>query len=238
MAGYALYHSDSYLRAIDAAVIATNGNRIALDRTIFYAQSGGQIADQGTLTWNGGTARVIDVRKDASGIWHQIEGDVPSIGTAIRGELDWQRRYALMRTHTATHILNGVIWRDYGALVTGASVDAGRGRIDFELDRMSGELAAEVEARMNAEVVANREVRVRLVPRADVAATPGLLRSKWVAPPGDLEEVRVVEIVGLDMQACGGTHVARTGEIGSIRITGHESKGRMNKRLRIALDME
>jgi misacylated tRNA(Ala) deacylase len=238
MACYALYHTDSYLRAVDAIVRCVDGTRVALDRTIFYAQSGGQVADHGTLVWTCGTARVVDVRKDGVSVWHQIEGDTPAIGMAVHGELDWERRYALLRTHTATHILNGVIWRDYGALVTGASVDVGRGRIDFELDRMSGELAAAVEANVNAEVEADREVRIRFLPRAEVEATPGLLRSKWVAPPGDLDEVRVVEIVGLDMQACGGTHVARTGEVGYIRVVGHESKGRMNKRLRIALDLE
>jgi misacylated tRNA(Ala) deacylase len=236
MAGYALYHTDSYLRAVDATVTAVDGNRVALDRTIFYAQSGGQLADQGALIWDGGTARVVDVRKHGDDIWQSVEGDVPAVRTAVHGQLDWERRYALMRTHTATHILNGVIWRDYGALVTGASVEVGRGRIDFELDRMSGELAADVEANMNAEVVADRDVRIRLLPRAEVETTPGLLRSKWVAPPGELDEVRVVEIAGLDMQACGGTHVARTGEIGRIRVVGHESKGRMNKRVRIALE--
>jgi misacylated tRNA(Ala) deacylase len=236
MAGYALYHTDSYLRAMDATVMGAAGNRFSLNRTVFYAQSGGQVADRGTLVWEGGTARVVDVRKDGADIWHHIEGDLPAVGIAVHGELDWERRYALMRTHTATHILNGVIWRDYGALVTGASVEVGRGRIDFELDRMSGELAAEVEANVNAEVAADRAVHIRMLPRAEVAATPGLLRSKWVAPPGDLDEVRVVEIAGLDMQACGGTHVARTGEIGHIRVVGHESKGRMNKRIRIALN--
>lgn len=236
MAGYALYHADSYLRATDATVTGVAGNHIALDRTVFYAQSGGQIADQGTLVWESGTARVVDVRKDGADIWHLIEGDLPAVEMVVHGELDWERRYALMRTHTATHILNGVIWRDYGALVTGASVEVGRGRIDFELDRMSGELAAEVEANMNAEVAADRSVHIHMLPRAEVEATPGLLRSKWVAPPGDLDKVRVVEIVGLDMQACGGTHVARTVEIGRIRVVGHESKGRMNKRIRIALD--
>jgi misacylated tRNA(Ala) deacylase len=238
MAGYALYHMDSYLRVMGATVTGVAGNRVALDRTVFYAQSGGQIADQGTLVWEGGTARVVDVRKDGEDIWHLIEGDLPAVRMAVHGELDWERRHALMRTHTATHILNGVIWRDYGALVTGASVEIGRGRIDFELNRMSGELAAEVEANVNAEVAADRPVQIRMMPRAEVEAIPGLLRSKWVAPPGDLDEVRVVEIVGLDMQACGGTHVARTGEIGRIRVVGHESKGRMNKRIRIALDVD
>jgi misacylated tRNA(Ala) deacylase len=236
MPGYALYHTDGYRREINATVTCVDANRIALDRTIFYAQGGGQVADHGTLVWTGGTAQIVDVRKDDAQICHQIAGDVPAIGTPVHGTLDWERRYALMRTHTATHILNGVIWRDYRALVTGASVDVGRGRIDFELDRMSGDLVAEVEAHLNAEVAADRAVRVRFLPRAELLATPGLLRSKWVAPPEDLDHVRVIEIVDLDTQACGGTHVARTGEVGRIRVVGHESKGRMNKRIRVALD--
>jgi misacylated tRNA(Ala) deacylase len=120
--------------------------------------------------------------------------------------------------------------------VSGASVEIGRGRIDFGLDRMSGDLAAEVEAHLNAEVAADRAVCVHFFPRAELLATPGLLRSKWVAPPEDLDQVRVIEIVGLDMQACGGTHAACTGEVGRIHVVGHESKGRMNKRIRVALD--
>lgn len=236
MTHYALYHTDSYRREMDATVLHAEANRITLDQTIFYAQSGGQLADQGTLTWAGGAARVVDVRHEGDLTWHQIEGDIPAVGTPVHGALDWERRYALMRAYTATHILNGVIWRDYGALVTGASVEPARGRLDFELERMSAEFAAEVEERVNAEVAADREVRVRFLPRAEVLATPGLVRSKWVAPPTDLDNADFVEIGGLDMQADGGTHVARTGEVGRIRVVGRESKGRLNKRLRIALD--
>ena len=206
-----IYHTDAYCRTIAAVVTQAEEDRVVLDRTVFYAQSGGQVADHGTLSWPGGTARVMDVRKRDDVIWHQTRGTryLPW-ERASSGELDWERRYALMRCHTATHILNGVIWRDYGALVTGAMVEPGRGRLDFELERMSGEFAAEVEARANVEVDADREVRVRFLPRAEVLATPGLVRSKFVAPPEGLAEVRVIEIVGLDMQADGGTHVART----------------------------
>lgn len=231
-----LYHTDSELREMDAVVVAVEGDRVALDRTVFYARSGGQVADQGRLSWAGGSAAVIEVRKDGHQNWHQLDGPPPAVGTAVHGELDWARRHALMRTHTATHILNGVIWRDYGALVTGASVEPGRGRLDFELEHMSGEFAAEIEARINAEVAADRPVLVRFLPHDEVFNTPGLVRSKSVAPPEDGDEVRVVEIVGLDMQADGGTHVARTREVGTIRVVGHQSKGRNNKRLRIALD--
>lgn len=237
MMHYELYHTDSYLRAMDAVVTHAEEGRIALDRTVFYAQGGGQFADQGALSWAEGTARVVDVRRFDDVVWHFIEGVLPAVGMPVHGALDWERRYALMRTHTATHILNGVIWRDYGALVTGASVEVGHGRLDFELDRMSLEFAAEVEARANAEVDADRPVQVRFLPRDAVLATPGLVRSKWVAPPEGVTEVRVVEIVGLDMQADGGTHVTRTSEVGRIHIVGRESKGRMNKRLRIALDV-
>jgi misacylated tRNA(Ala) deacylase len=237
MMHYELYHTDSYLREMDAIVTRAEEGRIALDRTVFYAQGGGQLADRGVVSWAGGAARVADVRRVDDAVWHMIEGAVPAEGMPIRGVLDWERRYALMRTHTATHILNGVIWRDYGALVTGAAVEVGHGRLDFELERMSLEFAEEVEARVNAEVEADRDVRVRFLPRDEVLATPGLVRSKWVAPPEGVTEVRVVEIVGLDMQADGGTHVARTGEVGRIRVVGRESKGRMNKRLRIALDV-
>jgi len=234
---YELYHTDSCLREMDAIVTRAEEDRVVLDRTVFYAQGGGQLADQGVLSWAGRTARVVDVRRVEDVVWHFIEGAVPAVGTPVHGTLDWERRYALMRTHTATHILNGVIWRDYGALVTGAAVEVGHGRLDFELERMSLEFAAEVEARINAEVDADRLVQARFLPRAEVFATPGLVRSKWVAPPEGVTEVRVVEIVGLDMQADGGTHVARTSEVGRIRVVGHESKGRMNKRLRIALDV-
>jgi misacylated tRNA(Ala) deacylase len=231
-----LYHLDSYLRSVEAVVTVVEGDRVALDRTVFYAQSGGQPADQGTLRWGAGESRVVDVRRSGEVIWHQLDGPVPTEGETVQGELDWQRRYPLMRAHTGLHILCGVIWRDYGAQVTGGSMEPGKARMDFELEAMSAGFAAEVEERANAEIAADRPIRVRILPRAEAFAIPDLIRTKINLLPEGIQEVRVVEIVGLDLQADGGTHVARTGEVGRIRVVGHESKGRINKRLRLAIE--
>ena len=231
-----LYQTDSYLRETDATATRVEGTQVALDRTIFYAQGGGQPADHGTLQWDGGRARVIDVRKVGQDVLHTLDGPPPSGGIAVHAALDWERRYALMRAHTATHVLDGVIWRDYGALVTGSAMQPGSARQDFELEHMSADFATEVERRTNAELGADREVRVRILPRAEALIIPDLIRTKINLLPIGIEQIRVVEIVGLDLQADGGTHVARTSEVGTIRIVGHESKGRINKRLRLAIE--
>ena len=233
---YELYSQDSYLREMDALVTQVEGNRVTLDQTVFYAQGGGQPADHGTLVWDGGEARVVDVRKVAGDVWHQLDGAVPPVGTRVHGTLDWERRYALMRAHTATHILCGVIWRDFGAHVTSSAMEPGKAHQDFELERLTGDFVAEVERRINAEVAANREVRIRFLPRAEAFAIPDLIRTRINLLPEGVDPVRVCEIVGLDLQADGGTHVARTGEVGPIRVVDYHSKGRINKRLRIALD--
>lgn len=233
----ALYHTDSYMREMDATVTAADGNRVALDRTVFYAQSGGQPSDQGTLSWEGGTARVVSVRREGEDIWHELDGPIPTVGTHAHGTLDWERRYALMKAHTALHVLCGVIWRDFGAKVTGGAMDVGSARMDFELEHMNASFAADVEQRINAEIEANRDVKVLFVPREEALADPDLIRTKINLLPEGIQVVRLVEIEGLDLQADGGTHVARTGEVGRIRITGHESKGRINKRLRLALEV-
>ncbi|HZS88744.1 MAG TPA: alanyl-tRNA editing protein [Chloroflexota bacterium] len=230
-----IYHADSYAREVDALVTAIDGTRVALDQTVFYAQGGGQPADHGLLSWADGEARVRDVRRTGDEVWHDLDGPLPAVGSAVHGAIDWERRYALMRAHTALHILCGVIWRDYGARVTGGSMEPGSARMDFELESMSANFAAEVEERINAEVAADREIRVRQLPRDEAFAIPDLIRTRINLLPPEIQVVRVVEIVGLDLQADGGTHVARTGEVGRISVTGHESKGRINKRLRLAL---
>ena len=233
----ALYHTDSYLREMDATVTAADGNRVALDRTVFYAQSGGQPSDQGTLSWDGGSARVVSVRREGEEIWHELEGPVPPVGTQVHGTLDWERRYALMKAHTALHVLCGVIWRDFAAKVTGGAMDVGSARMDFELEHMNASFAADVEQRINVEIKANRDVKVLFASREEAFSNPDLIRTKINLLPEGIQVVRLVEIEGLDLQADGGTHVARTGEVGHIRITGHESKGKINKRLRLALDV-
>ncbi|HEX6544204.1 MAG TPA: alanyl-tRNA editing protein [Ktedonobacterales bacterium] len=233
---YELFHQDSSLREMDAVVTGVEENRVLLDQTVFYARGGGQPADYGVLTWGGGEARVVDVRKVGDGVWHHLaEGAMPPVGTPVHGTLDWERRYALMRAHTATHILCGVIWRDFGAKVTSSSMEPGKAHQDFELERLTGDFVAEVERRINAEVAADREVRIRFLPRAEAFAIPDLIRTRINLLPEGVDPVRICEIVGLDLQADGGTHVARTGEVGPIRVVDYHSKGRINKRLRIAI---
>ena len=156
-------------------------------------------------------------------------------GDSVAVDLDWARRYALMRTHTALHALCGVVWRDYGALVTGGNMEPGAGRMDFEFETMTGDLVDEIEATVNEELRAAREVRVDVLPRDEAFAIPDLIRTKVNLLPPGIEEIRTIEIVGLDLQADGGTHVANTREVGGIRVTGYESKGRINKRIRLEL---
>lgn len=230
-----LFHTDAYLQEFDASVVAVDGERVMLDRTALYARSGGQPGDFGLLRAGGVEYRVVDSKKQGEDIWHQLDRAGLEIGVPVHGIVDWDRRYKLMRTHTALHILCGVIFRDYNAQVTGGDMEPLAARMDFEFDRMSGEFAHEVEERINVEVNAARDVRATTLPRAEAFQIPDLIRTKINLLPAGIEQVRVVEIVGLDLQADGGTHVANTREVGTIRVVGHESKGKINKRLRIAL---
>jgi misacylated tRNA(Ala) deacylase len=231
-----LYHMDSYLREFEGTVTAADGSRVALDRTTLYARGGGQPSDFGSLKADGAEWHVIDSKKQGTEIWHQL--DRPGLATDVRvhGEVDWERRYRLMRTHTALHILCGVIFRDLGVSVTGGDMEPLAARMDFELERMSADFAQMIEERINAEVAAAREVKTKILPREEAFQIPDLIRTKINLLPPDIRLVRVVEIVGLDLQADGGTHVANTREVGRIRVVGHESKGKINKRLRIAVE--
>mgnify|MGYP005840762897 CR=1 FL=1 len=231
-----LYQTDSYLKEFEARVTAVDGKRVALDRTAFYPAGGGQPSDIGTLSWDGGQAQVVEARKEGDTVWHVLEGEPPAAGTPVKGFLDWERRYQLMRTHTALHILCGVIWRDYGASVTGGNMEPLKARMDFELEHMTTDFAEEVERKINEEVAAARPVRGSILPREEAFQIPDLIRTKINLLPPAIQQVRVVEIEGLDLQADGGTHVANTKEVGRIRVVGHTSKGRINKRLRIELD--
>ena len=231
-----LYQTDSYLKEFDATVEAVDGNRVALDRTAFYPGGGGQPYDRGTLASGGQVWNVTRVRKEGDSVWHEVEGEPPAEGAEVQGELDWERRYLLMRTHTALHILCGVIWRDYEAQVTGGNMELGSARMDFEFEHMTGDLAREIEERINVEVEAARAVRESILPREEAFQIPDLIRTKINLLPPAIQQVRVVEIVGLDLQADGGTHVKNTSEVGTIRVVDYQSKGKINKRLRIALE--
>lgn len=229
-------YTDAYARETDATVLEldADANAALLDRTVFYPGGGGQPADTGRLIGaEGGTWRVTGAKKRGDNIWHTIEGDLPAVGTEVRAELDWARRHELMRTHSALHVLCGVVWRDWQASVTGGNMEPLTGRMDFEFETMSGDLVGEIEKRVNAEIAADHPIRVAILPREEAFAIPDLIRTKINLLPEGITEVRTIEIVGLDLQADGGTHVGHTGEIGAVRVTGYESKGRINKRIRI-----
>jgi misacylated tRNA(Ala) deacylase len=179
---------------------------------------------------------VTKVKKVGGQVVHFVEGDELAVGTAVTGQLDWERRYQLMRTHTAMHILCGVVWRDYGASVTGGNMDPLKGRMDFEFETMRQELVAEIEKAVNVEVKAARETRVQILPREEAFQIPDLIRTKINLLPEGIKEVRTVELVGLDLQADGGTHVANTSEVGPMRITNYKSKGKINKRIYVELE--
>ena len=243
--GEQLCYTDAYAKTVEARVVSLDagdggGSLVVLDRTVFYPGGGGQPSDRGLLlrAADGRTWTVIGARKAGGEIVHELEpgGDPPAVGDRVQVDLEWTRRLALMRTHTALHALCGVVWRDYGALVTGGNMEPGAGRMDFEFERMGGELVGEIEAKVNDELARGREVRVNVLPRDEAFAIPDLIRTKVNLLPPGIEEIRTIEIVGLDLQADGGTHVANTSEVGRIRVTGYESKGRMNKRIRIELD--
>ena len=238
-------YRDAYARSLGARVLevaaADGPPLVVLDATTFYPGGGGQPSDQGVIlrAADGRSWTVRAARRVGGEIVHELDapgdGELPRAGDLVSVDVEWARRFALMRTHTALHALCGVVWRDYGALVTGGNMEPGSGRMDFEFERMSGDLVEEIEARVNAELRAGRDVRVNVLPRAEAFAIPDLIRTKVNLLPPGIEEIRTIEIVGLDLQADGGTHVANTREVGGIRVTGYESKGRINKRIRLEL---
>ncbi len=238
-----LCYSDAYARHVEARVVELDASAeaplVVLDTTVFYPGGGGQPSDRGVLlrATDGRRWTVRGARKAGGEIVHELEPgpEPPQVGDRLEVDLEWGRRLSLMRTHTALHALCGVVWRDYGAQVTGGNMEPGAGRMDFEFERMSGDLVDAIERRVNEELHAGRDVRVNVLPRAEAFAIPDLIRTKVNLLPPGIEQIRTIEIVGLDLQADGGTHVANTREVGEIRVTGYESKGRINKRIRIEL---
>ncbi len=228
-----LAYTDAYLKEFEATVVAVNAeeNAIALDKTAFYPGGGGQPPDLGWLD----DKPVARVKRQGKHIWHWLEGDLPAQGATVHGRLDWDRRYKLMRTHTAFHILCGVVWRDYQAQVTGGNMDVLKGRMDFEFETLRRELVQEIEAKLNVEVAAARDVYVKILPREQAFQIPDLIRTKINLLPKGITEVRTIEVEGLDLQADGGTHVANTREVGTIKVAGYKSKGRINKRIRLEI---
>jgi misacylated tRNA(Ala) deacylase len=231
-----LFLRDAYLRDVDATVVAVDpeARRVALDRTVFYATGGGQPHDTGTLAG----LPVLDVRKDGEHVWHALGGDdpLPAVGDTVHGELDWDRRHALMRTHTALHVLCGVIWQEWRVPVTGGNMEPLAARMDFELDPTPEGFGPRVEELVNAELRRDRPIEVSFLPRSEAVLDEALIRTKVSLVPESVVELRVVDIVGLDKQADGGTHVRSTAEVGTVRVVKTESKGKANKRIRIQID--
>ncbi len=226
---------DSYLSTAEGHVLEMTNDGLFLDRTVFYARGGGQPGDIGTITWDGGTVEIIDtVRRDGKPFHVVAEGSVlPDPGTPIEGAIDWERRYTTMRTHTALHALSGVVYRDYGAKVTGGNMTPGEARMDFELEGISMEFGKEVERILNEELVKGYPTEIITMAREIALQDPDLIRTKVNLIPEFVEEIRVVDIKGLDRQADGGTHVKSTLEVGRIEVVKTESKGKANKRMRI-----
>jgi len=235
-----LYQTDSYLKDFDAVVIAVEAEArtVILDRTAFYPGGGGQPCDTGKLTIGGVTYPVERLKKQGDSVNHFLGGDapLPAIRAAAHGQLDWEHRYQLMRTHTAMHILCGVIFRDYSASVTGGDMQPLKGRMDFEFETMRAELIHAIETAVNREVQNAREIRVNILPRAEAFKIPDLIRTKINLLPEGIAQVRTVEIVGLDLQADGGTHVKNTSEVGHIRVVDYKSKGAINKRIYVEVE--
>ena len=235
---YRIYSTDAYARAMDATVLDSDvdDGRILLDHTVFYPGGGGQPPDTGELSIGDDRIVVTRVTADSRGVWHWVDGDLPTRGTALRGEVDWDRRYQLMRTHTAMHALCGVMWVKYQSPVTGGNMKPGEGRLDFELPDWDPEDKAPLQDELNAQIGRALPVEVSFLPRAEADLEPSLIRTKINLLPVALTEVRVIDIVGLDRQADGGTHVGSTAEVGTIRVVKVESKGRGFRRIRLSLE--
>jgi len=233
-----IYAVDSYVQTMPAEVVRTDvdDNRVLLDQTVFYPGGGGQPHDVGHLVVGEDKLDVVRVTQDADGVWHWLDGSLPSVGTSVEGTIDWDRRFSLMRTHTSMHALCGVIWNRFQSPVTGGNMQPGAGRLDFDLPNWTADQVPIIEAELNAELDRQRDVEISFLPRNAADEDPSLIRTKVNLLPKGIQEVRVIDIVGLDRQADGGTHVSDTGQVGRITIPKAENKGRGFRRIRIQLE--
>jgi len=228
-----LFRDDSYLKSCDASVVASGEGFICLDRTVFYPLGGGQPGDTGTIRWDGGSVDIVDTRyADDRKIAHIVPADaiVPPIGTRVDATLDWDRRYIHMRMHTAMHLLGSLI--PYG--VTGGNISMQKSRLDFDTHEPIDK--TEITEQLAELVAANKRVSCRWISEAELDAQPELVRTMSVQPPRGAGVIRLLEIEGIDLQPCGGTHLASTGEVGQVRISKIENKGKHNRRVNIVLD--
>ena len=231
-----LFLEDAYLREFEARVMKLDGREVILDRTAFYPGGGGQPPDKGSLGIGPVRASVVDARREGGGIVHVLDNPIPDTVGELKGDLDWERRFAHMRHHTALHVLSGVIWENFGAKVTGGQMRADRARMDFSFPgEWTLDVVGEIERLTNEALASARPVKVYGLPREEALKNPDLIRTQVNLVPERVEVIRIVEIEGLDTQADGGTHVANTREVGEMEITNHKSKGRQNKRIEFVL---
>jgi misacylated tRNA(Ala) deacylase len=231
-----LFLEDAYLKEFESPVVGLSGREVILARTAFYPGGGGQPADKGTLGVGPVSAAVVDARREGDNVVHVLDKVIPDTVRELKGELDWERRFAHMRYHTALHALSGVIWRSFGAKVTGGQMRADRARMDFSFPgEWTVDVVGEIERLVNEALVEGRPVKVYELPREEALENPDLIRTQVNLVPERVKMVRIVEIEGIDTQADGGTHVANTEEVGEVEITGHKSKGRQNKRVEFIL---
>ena len=231
-----LFLKDAYLTEFESPVVEISGREVVLDQTAFYPGGGGQPADKGALGVGPVKAAVVDVRREGGNVVHVLDKAIPDTVRDLKGELDWERRYAHMRYHTALHALSGVIWRSFGAKVTGGQMRADRARMDFSFPgEWTADVVGEIEHLVNEALAEGRPVRVYELPREEALENPDLIRTQSNLVPERVKMVRIVEIEGTDTQADGGTHVANTEEVGEVEITAHKSKGRQNKRVEFVL---
>jgi misacylated tRNA(Ala) deacylase len=236
-----LYLKDAYRKSTDADVLSVDGDAVVLSQTVFYATSGGQPHDTGTLTWTDAdgtprTSQVVEVRRNGPQLLHKVTGDMPPVGARVQATIDWDRRYVLMRYHTALHSMSGVILKQHNALVTGGQMYVDRARMDFALEDVTPEKLQAIEDETNRLLAEGHPIHVKFLPRAEAFAIPDLIRTNINLLPEGIEIVRIVDIEGIDQQADGGTHVANTTEVGRVRIAKTQNKGRINKRIEIVLE--
>ena len=229
-----LYQTDSYVKEFDASVVKAEGKSIFLDKTHFYPTSGGQPGDTGVMVAGGKEYKVVAAKKVGGEVVHEVDSEGINVGDKVHCRLDWEKRYKHMRGHTACHILSYVVNKATGALITGNQIADDKCRVDFDLENFDREQIKTFEQEANAIIAAAAPVSTRIMPREEAFKIPSVMKLKNVLPPS-VEMIRIVEMKGYDTQACGGTHVKNTSEIGGITVTSAENKGKNNRRIYFVL---
>ena len=231
-----IFNTDAYIKKCDSRVISITDDGLELNKTVFFPGGGGQPNDFGILKLKDSHKIPVEkVKRIHGNIFHSHDSSKINIDDELTCEINWDRRYKLMRTHTALHILCGVVWRDYGAVVTGGNMDILKGRMDFEFESLSSKMSEEIEEKVNLEIEKDSNIKVGFIPREEALKIPGLIRTKVNLLPETIKIFRTIDIEGLDIQSDGGTHVNSTKEVGKVVVTGHQSKGKINKRIRIEI---